>query len=93
MLQLIFALSIPFTNGQGCTCGPYHQQAAARIWRGKNADQSSFPWQILIEVWYAVEGGVNYKSFGGVLISKRHVVTCAYCLDALFVERLDQNRL
>ena len=91
MLQFILMWLISATNGQVCNCGRYNQQAAARIWRGKNADQSSFPWQILIEVWYAVEGGVDYKSFGGVLISTRHVVTCAYCLDPLFVERLEQK--
>ena len=85
MLQFILMWLISATSGQVCNCGRYYEQPAARIYKGIEAIAGRFPWQMLIEVWHISNGVAVHRTYGGVLISTRHVVTCASCLDVFFI--------
>ena len=88
MLQFIFLILLSTSNGQVCNCGRRYEQPAARIYRGKGTVSGHFPWQMLLEIWHMTNGILDYRIYGGVLISARHVITCATCLEALFINRL-----
>ena len=85
MLQFILMWLISATNGQVCNCGRYYEQPAARIYKGIETIAGRFPWQMLLEVWHISNGIAEHRMYGGVLISTRHVVTCASCLDVFFI--------
>ena len=84
-------ISFTKTKGQVCNCGRYYEQPAARIYKGTETNPGRFPWQMLLEVWHITNGVGDYRMYGGVLISTRHVVTCATCLDAFFIRGLVTN--
>lgn len=56
-------------------CG---ESVADRIIGGKNAALGQFPW--ITRLGYQVDDGLDWMC-GGVLISDRHVVTAAHCVD------------
>ena len=73
-----------------CDCGKTHPQMS-RIYNGQNANLFQFPWQILIKIEVIlITGGLTtvllQDDYGGVLISKRHILTCAHCMERFMQE-------
>ena len=62
-----------------CECGKHEHISNSRIYKGTTADPRRFPWQILI----ILTENSNAYYYGGVLISKKHIVTCAHCMEVL----------
>ena len=69
-----------------CQCGKIEINVRQkRIHLGNVAQEGRFPWQIYLQITnYKNFGGVYNENYGGVLISKKHVLTCAKCVDIFF---------
>ena len=69
-----------------CQCGKIEINVRQkRIHQGNVAQEGRFPWQIYLQITnYKSIGGVYNEFYGGVLISKKHVLTCAKCVDIFF---------
>ena len=86
MLKSTIALFIfltPLPNECKCLCG-LKETFYGRIFNGYPALHWSIPWQILIQVITISAGIQNERQYGGVLISEKHVVTCAKCMEIFF---------
>ena len=84
MLRLIPILFALITSNEcKCLCG-LKENFYGRIFNGFPAQQWSIPWQILIQVITISVGIENERQYGGVLISEKHVVTCAKCMENFF---------
>ena len=86
MLKSTIALFIfltPLPNECKCLCG-LKETFYGRIFNGYPALHWSIPWQILIQVITISAGIQNERQYGGVLISEKHVVTCAKCMENFF---------
>ena len=47
----------------------------ARIFNGQTASKNQFPWHVFLEITFKDK---RSKTGGGVLISKKHILTCAH---------------
>ena len=98
MLWIIFLLPnelISVTSGQECQCGRNRiNERKKRIHDGENAQMGQFPWQIHLQIQYFrnIENGPFFdKYYAGVLISKKHILTCAKCMEDFFTIQIDGN--
>ena len=73
------------SSNQQCQCGRIGVLTRLkRVFGGQNAPQGRFPWQIYLQV-KIIDMNDDYdKFYGGALISKKHIVTCAKCMDIFF---------
>ena len=82
-----------------CTCGFHkysakknlespidHTKSSSRIFDGRDAPYDRFPWQIMITIAETKPGQPIEISVwcGGVVISKKHILTAAHCLEFYF---------
>ena len=58
-------------------CGQFELQSNARIFNGKDALDDKYPYYIYIEFNTESEKIKDY-GWGGALISKKHILTCAH---------------
>ena len=86
MHQIVFALLVVIvitsTYAYDCECGRYFTSSSnSRLYGGQNTTiKGRYPWQILIEMeWKKPKRFTG--SCTGVLISRRHVLTAAHCVD------------
>ena len=89
MIWFIFLLVNDLTfkiSGQECQCGKNKiNERRKRIYNGQDAQIGEFPWQIHLQISKNVNVGLlTDKYYGGVLISKKHILTCAKCMQAFF---------
>ena len=87
MYRRIFLLSliaISQCHGKSrgkCDCGTFQTSLInSRIWNGNNATKLRYPWYIHIKEYKESDPGTASAS-GGTLISKKHVLTCAHCVE------------
>ena len=62
-----------------CKCKPKSKSKPTqnqRIFRGE--EDESAPYQILIEIRFNSKNDTPYKKYGGVLVSRKHIVTAAH---------------
>ena len=73
---------ITITSAQKCQCGKLQvNPRLKRIHLGHDVPEGSIPWQIYLRILTFKEfGGIECKTYGGALISKKHIVTCAKCM-------------
>ena len=81
-VSIAFLLVTEFIDLQNaenhCDCGKFEYKTNSRIYLGTKADPKRFPWQILI----MLNKDINtFRVYGGVLISQRHIVTCAHFME------------
>jgi len=65
----------PEQPGTTCSCGKANSKSL-RIVNGQNAEANEFPWQVALFSNY----GQQFDC-GGSIVSKRHVVTAAHCVE------------
>ena len=62
-----------------CECGKSEHSSNARIYNGKTAFEKQFPWQLLIQVTYKNDKGEEQNPrAGGILVSRKHVLSVAH---------------
>ena len=68
---------ITITSAQKCQCGKVQvNPRVKRIHQGHSVPEGSIPWQIYLRiVTFKESGGIDCKTYGGALISKKHIVT------------------
>ena len=73
---------ITTTLAQKCQCGKLQvNPRVKRIHHGNDVPEGSIPWQMYLRiVTFKESGGIECKTYGGALISKKHIVTCAGCM-------------
>ena len=72
-----------------CECGKAEYSSNARIYNGKTAFEKQFPWQLLIQVTYKNDKGEEQNPrAGGILVSRKHVLTVAHA----FYHEKDSSR-
>ena len=88
-LILLLLASIQDSICRDCNCGKIQDPGQYyRIHRGFETDRWKHPWQILIQLLIYDQSDIQTKDYGGVLISKKHIVTCAKCLQDFYEEKL-----
>ena len=88
-LILLLLASIKTSTCRDCNCGKIQDPGQYyRIHRGVETNRLKHPWQILIEILIFDQSDIQRKSYGGVLISKKHIVTCAKCFQDFYEEKL-----
>ena len=89
MNQIVVALLVVITiisaNAHSCECGRYFSSSSnSRIHGAQNTtDSGRYPWQLWIRMQW--EGSDIQKACTGVLISRRHVLTAAHCVDSTHI--------
>ena len=64
-----------------CDCGTFRSSLInSRIWNGNNATKLRYPWYIHIKEYEESDPAGTASASGGTLISKKHVLTCAHCV-------------
>ena len=75
-----------------CDCGRYQTDENARIYFGNSVAQiGRYPWQILLEIvthenQFPIQVN-SVNSYGGGLISKRHIARAAHCMTLMTNQR------
>ena len=84
MNQIIVAILVTLTSvkARSCECGRYFSSSSnSRIYGAQNTTESGrYPWQLWIRMEWK-EPDLK-KACTGVLISSRHVLTAAHCVDS-----------
>ena len=83
---ILVLTSITNVSCKECQCGKIEVNIRQkRIHKGNVAPQGRFPWQMYMQINYFEDSGVlGEKIFSGVLLSQKHVLTSAKCLDIFF---------
>ena len=73
---------ITIISAQKCQCGKVQvNPRVKRIHHGNDVPEGSIPWQMYLRIVnIKASGGIKRKTYGGALISKKHIVTCAGCM-------------
>ena len=75
---IILEIATTLTRSDKCHCGKY-LISNSRIFNGKNSTiRGRYPWYIHLKI--SFEAFDSEFTCGGVLISKKHVVTAAHCV-------------
>ena len=90
-MKWIFTIMLVFTSitnisSEECQCGKIEVNIRQkRINMGNVVPPGRFPWQMYLQIHYFKDSGaLGEKIFSGVLISSKHVLTSAKCLDIFF---------
>ena len=93
VIALLVAVIITSSNAGDCECGRYFSSSSnSRIYGALNTtSKGRYPWQIMIEMeWKKPKNDNDTERLTGactgVLISRRHVLTSAHCLDATDID-------
>ena len=80
-LAVVFSLLLSFLSlyhCKKCQCGQkLRLKSNARIFNGQDADDLQFPYYVYIQFNTESKEVADYE-FGGALISKKHILTCAH---------------
>ena len=79
-LTAVFTLLLSFSCQyycKNCKCGQFKLKSNSRIFNGKDADDYQYPYCVYIEFNTKSEEVDDYE-WGGALISKKHILTCAH---------------
>ena len=80
-LAVVFSLLLSFSylyHCKKCNCGQqFRLKSNARIFNGQDADDLQFPYYVYIQFNTESKEVADYE-FGGALISKKHILTCAH---------------
>ena len=89
--HMIFKIIIIFNSiinisYQECQCGKIEVNIRQkRINMGNVVPPGKFPWQMYLQIHYFEHSGaLGEKIFSGVLLSSKHVLTSAKCLEIFF---------
>ena len=80
-LAVVFSFLVSFLSlyhCKKCQCGQKHRlKSNARIFNGQDAEAQDFPYYAYIQ-FNAESKKVKDYEWGGALISKKHILTCAH---------------
>nr|QHB21577.1 venom S1 protease 34 [Platymeris rhadamanthus] len=63
-----------------CKCG-WRNRVPGRIIGGKEVEENEFPWMVLLNIYYPLEGGARMMFYcGASVITQRHVLTAGHCV-------------
>ena len=85
VVALLVAVTITSANADSCECGRHFSSSSnSRIYGAQNTtDSGRYPWQLWIRMEWK-EPNLK-KACTGVLISRRHVLTAAHCVDSTHI--------
>ena len=95
VISLLVVVIITSSNAGDCECGRYLSSSSnSRIFGAQNTtSKGRYPWQIMVEMEWKKPKKDNdtdterlTATCTGVLISRRHVLTSAHCLDATDID-------
>ena len=80
---VLVSFAINLSNAKPkCKCGillPAASKTNARIHNGQDAPINEYPWHVLVQLKFMNFLNPNkFSFFGGILVSKRHVITAAH---------------
>ena len=77
MMCLLYLIAILLISEEASCLKKHHTKNMnnARIFNGQNASKKQFPWHVFMKVTFKDQ---RHVLGNGVLISKKHILTCAH---------------